>query len=70
MQLFLNGEWTGLSDTVKVVNPYDGSVIDTVPSASPADITSAIDSLAEGAVVMLNMAAHQRVDIPRTESMK
>ena len=60
MQLFINGEWTGLSDTIEVVNPYDGSVIDTVPSASPA----------EGAVVMHNMAAHQRVDIPRTEPMK
>ncbi len=70
MQLFLDGEWTGLSDTVEVVNPYDGSVIDTVSSASPADITLAIDSLAEGAVVMRNMAAHQRVDIPRTESLK
>ncbi|MEO1862985.1 MAG: hypothetical protein ABGY13_07885, partial [Verrucomicrobiia bacterium] len=43
---------------------------DTVPSASPGDITSAIDSLAEGAVVMRNMAADKRGDIPRTESMK
>ena len=67
MQLFLDGEWTRLADTVEMVNPYDGSVIDTVSSASPADITLAIDSLAEGAVVMRNMAAHQRADIPRTE---
>ena len=51
MQLFINGEWTGLSDTIEVVNPYVGSVIDTVPSASPA----------KGAVVMHNMAAHQQI---------
>ena len=36
MQLFINGEWTGLSDTIEVLNPYDGSVIDTVASASLA----------------------------------
>ena len=65
MQLFINGEWTGLSDTIEVVNPYVGSVIDTVPSASPAEITSAIDGLARGAQAMRNMPAHQRVDILR-----
>ena len=65
MQLFLNGEWNGLSDTAEVVNPYDGSVIDTVPCASPAEITSAIDGLARGAQAMRNMPAHQRVDILR-----
>ncbi len=65
MQLFLNGEWNGLSDTAEVVNPYDGSVIDTVPCASPAEITSAIDGLARGTQAMRNMPAHQRVDILR-----
>ena len=45
MQLFLNGEWTGLSGTVEVANPYDESLIDTVPSASSANIASAIDNL-------------------------
>ena len=42
MQLFLNGEWTGLSDTADVVNPYNESLIDTVPVASPPDITAAV----------------------------
>ena len=65
MQLFLNGEWNGLSDTAEVVNPYDGSVIDTVPCAAPAEITSAIDGLARGAQAMRNMPAHQRVGILR-----
>jgi len=70
MQLFLNGEWTGLSGTVEVANPYDESVIDTVPSASSANIASAIDNLPEGAVAMCNMSAHQRVDISRIESVR
>jgi len=65
MQLFLNGEWTGLNDTAEVINPFNGSVIDTVPRATPADITAAIKSLAKGAQAMRNMPAHQRVDILR-----
>jgi glyceraldehyde-3-phosphate dehydrogenase (NADP+) len=65
MQIFLNGEWTGLSDSTEVVNPYDGSVIDTVPKASPAGITAAIDGLAKGAQAMRKKPAHQRVDILR-----
>jgi glyceraldehyde-3-phosphate dehydrogenase (NADP+) len=65
MQCFLNGEWTGLNDTAEVVNPFNGSVIDTVPRATPADITAAINGLARGAEVMRNMPAHQRVDILR-----
>ena len=65
MQLFLNGEWTGLNDTAEVINPFNGSVIDTVPRASAADITAAIKSLAKGAQAMRNMPAHQRVDILR-----
>ena len=65
MQLFINGEWTGLNDTAEVVNPFNGSVIDTVPRATPADITAAIESLAKGAQAMRNTPAHQRVDILR-----
>ena len=65
MQCFLNGEWTGLNDTAEVVNPFNGSVIDTVPSATPADITAAIDGLGKGAKTMRNMPAHRRVDILR-----
>ena len=65
MLLILNGEWTGLSDTADVVNPYDESLIDTVPVASPPDITAAIDGLIKGAQAMRNTPAHQRVDILR-----
>jgi len=65
MQLFLNGEWSRLSDTADVVNPYDESLIDTVPVASPPDIAAAIDGLSKGAQAMRNTPAHQRVDILR-----
>ena len=46
MQLFLDGEWRDLSEKTEVLHPFDGSVVDTVPSASPTEITAAIDGLA------------------------
>ena len=66
MQLFLDGEWRDLSEKTEVLNPFDGSVIDTVPSASPTEITAAIDGLARGAETMRNMPSHRRVEILRT----
>ncbi len=65
MQHFLNGEWRDHHKASEVLNPFDGSVIDTVPNASPAEITTAIDGLANGAEIMRNMPAHQRVEILR-----
>ena len=65
MQLFLKGEWRELSKKTEVLNPFDGSVIDTVPSASPTEITIAIDGLANGAKTMGRMPSYQRVEILR-----
>ena len=65
MQLFLNGKWRDLREKTEVLNPFDGSVIDTVPSASPAEIAAAIDGLAWGAETMRNMPSHRRVEILR-----
>ena len=48
MQLFLNSAWRELSEKSEVLNPFDGSVIDTVPVASPSEINAAIDGLAKG----------------------
>jgi acyl-CoA reductase-like NAD-dependent aldehyde dehydrogenase len=65
VKLFLNSQWRDLNETSEVRNPYDGSVIDTVPSASPAEVTTAIDGLAKGAETMRKMPSHQRVEILR-----
>jgi glyceraldehyde-3-phosphate dehydrogenase (NADP+) len=44
----------------QVVNPYDNSVIDTVPSASIEDLDSAIASAVRGAKAMADMSAYDR----------
>ena len=65
MKIFLNGEWQNLNKKNEVLNPFDGSVIDTVPSASPAEITAAIDGLAKGAETMRQLPSYKRVEILR-----
>lgn len=61
--MFHSGQWQTGSAEIEVTNPFDGSVIDTVPDGSTDDITAAIDGLVDGAGVMRRMAAWKRSDI-------
>ena len=65
MKMFLKGEWVGRDSRIDVVNPYDGEAFDTVPEATTADVTAAVDGLVEGAKVMRAMPAMQRCEILR-----
>ena len=63
MKMYIAGEWVDKAETMDVVNPYDGSVIDTVPRGDAADISRAIDSAERGAKVMAAMSAYERYEI-------
>ena len=63
MKMYIAGEWVDKAETMDVVNPYDGSVVDTVPRGDAADINRAIDSAERGAKVMAAMSAHERYEI-------
>ncbi len=65
MQMFLNGQWQDKSDTIEVINPYNGEVIDTVPRGTAADIGAALNTLTEGARIMRRMSAWDRCQILR-----
>ena len=60
MKMYICGEWTDKDEKVPVVNPYDGSVIDTVPSAGTEDVDTAIASAVRGAAVMAKVPAYDR----------
>jgi acyl-CoA reductase-like NAD-dependent aldehyde dehydrogenase len=65
MKMFLAGKWTDSRQTIDVTNPYDGSVIDTVPRATREDVDRAIAGAVEGAAVMRRMPGHERYKILR-----
>ena len=65
MKMYLNGEWVDRAETMPVLNPFDQSILDTVPRASAADVEQAITSAARGTVVMARMPAYDRYMILR-----
>ena len=60
MKMFIGGEWVDRGERAEVVNPYDGSVIDTVPRASVEDVDTAIASAVRGAAAMAKLPAYER----------
>ncbi|MCA9114467.1 MAG: aldehyde dehydrogenase family protein [Planctomycetaceae bacterium] len=68
MDFFRGGQWESRSRTIDVENPFDGSVIDTVPQGSADDISTAVETLVEGARIMRKMTAYDRCQILRRAS--
>jgi glyceraldehyde-3-phosphate dehydrogenase (NADP+) len=65
MDMFVAGPWLPGTDTQPVTNPFDGSVIDTVPRGTPDDVQRAVTTLVEGAAVMRRMTPFDRSQILR-----
>ena len=63
MKMYINGEWMDRADTMPVLNPFDQSIIDTVPRATVADVDLAIASAVRGAKVMAKLPAYERYAI-------
>ena len=60
MQMFLAGAWCDGTTSNEVTNPFDGSVVDTVPAAAAGDVGRAIETLVDGATVMRAMPPYDR----------
>jgi acyl-CoA reductase-like NAD-dependent aldehyde dehydrogenase len=60
MEMFLAGEWVDRSRKSEVFNPYDKTVIGTVPKADAADVDKALAFAERGAAVMAKLSAHER----------
>ena len=63
MKMYLAGEWVDRDEKINVLNPFNGQVFDTVPSAGIEDVVDAIASAVRGAKVMASMSGHQRYEI-------
>ena len=65
MRIFFAGQWHDRDHKIEVKNPFDGSVVDTVPAASAADVDAAIGGAVAGAAVMRKMPGYERFQILR-----
>ena len=65
MRMFIAGEWVDRDAKIEVTNPYDGSVVDTVPQATPADVEKTLAAAVQGAAVMRELPGYERFKILR-----
>ena len=63
MKMLLGGNWVDRADKIEVLNPFDGSVVDTVPHSSLADVEEALATAERGARVMRDLTGYQRYEI-------
>lgn len=65
MKIFLAGKWVDKSKKIEVRNPYDNSVLDTVPKADGDDVGRALGFAERGAKVMAKLSGYERWNILR-----
>lgn len=65
MRMFIGGEWKDKSEKIDVLNPFDGSVVDTVPRGDTADVDEAIAGAVRGAAIMRKIPAFDRAQMLR-----
>ncbi|MFQ5906756.1 MAG: aldehyde dehydrogenase family protein [bacterium] len=65
MRMLIAGQWIDKKEKIEVLNPYDGSVVDTVPSGCSRDLDEAIASAQSGLKEMSSLSAFDRYRILR-----
>src|SRR5437762_4712602 len=60
MKMYVAGQWIDKPQTINVMNPYDNSLIDTVPRADRTDVERALGSAVRGAQVMAKLPGYER----------
>src|SRR2546422_11522224 len=60
MKMYVAGQWIDKPQTINVLNPYDNSVIDTVPRADRSDVERALGSAGRGAQGVAKLPGYER----------
>ncbi|MBD3414238.1 MAG: aldehyde dehydrogenase family protein [Candidatus Aminicenantes bacterium] len=63
MKMFVNSKWMDKKEQIPVHDPFDDSVIDSVPKADPDDIQRALASAYKGFETARNMTVYQRASV-------
>ena len=65
MKNFIAGSWIDKPKKIEVRNPFDNSIIDTVPKADSGDLEQALAFAERGAKVMAKLSSYERWKILR-----
>ena len=63
MKMLIGGKWIEKEKKIDVLNPYDNSLVDTVPYGTVDDIKQAIKMAQKGYEINRNLPSHKRISI-------
>lgn len=63
MRMFYGGQWRDAAKKIEVRNPFDDTVVDTVPSATADDVEAALAGAVVGAKKMAALPGYERYKI-------
>ncbi len=63
MKMLLDGEWVDREEKIEVRDPFDDSVIDTVPSATDRDVERALEASVRGFEIARKMSVFDRAQV-------
>ena len=63
MKMLLDGRWVDRDEKIDVLDPFDNSVIDTVPKGAKVDVETALVAAAKGFEVTKRMTVYDRAQI-------
>ena len=65
MKMLIEGKWVDRKAKIEVRDPFDDSLIDTVPSGTAKDVDAAIKAAVKGYEVNRKLPVHERITILR-----
>jgi acyl-CoA reductase-like NAD-dependent aldehyde dehydrogenase len=68
MKMLIGGEWVDKKEKIEVMNPYNGTVVDTVPRGDSEDVKKAVRSAQMGLDEMKSLSSYERYEILKRAS--
>ncbi len=63
MKMLLNGQWVDRDEKIDVIDPFDNSVVDTIPKATKQDVETALKAAVDGFEITKKMTVYDRAQI-------
>ena len=63
MKMLIAGEWVDKPEKIDVRNPFDNSLLDTVPRGAAEDVQQAVESAVKGHQINKGLSVHRRATI-------
>ncbi|HHI02230.1 MAG: aldehyde dehydrogenase [Candidatus Zixiibacteriota bacterium] len=63
MKMLLNGQWVDRDNKIDVIDPFDNSVIDTIPAGTKEDCETALAGAVSGFAITKKMTVYERAQI-------